>query len=231
MNGDGLHGYPRFRVVFQWPSTTVSSAGFTMSTACEISDPLLTCTYYTQNSYNFTFEIKYTGTTSYTVTYFELGLYATVTATFGTAANYLLTIYLPQYNNNNYAPFGDATLASAYTSATTYCSCQSTFTVGITASGQLMNFQNLIMSSQMANMRSPFQFDFGSKSYRDAFFSTSNFVFSFGFLYQPTNTYLSRGDFRCLIYENNGGILTLSNDWETLTLSAPLTSVTLHPKV
>jgi len=57
------------------------------------------------------------------VTYFELGLYATVSSTFGTATNYLLTVYLPQYNNGNFAPFGDKTLANAYTSQTTYCSC------------------------------------------------------------------------------------------------------------
>lgn len=164
------------------------------------------------------------------VTSFSLNLYATVTSTFSTATNYQVTVYLPQTNNGNTAPYGD-TSGSAYNSITTYCTCQSTFTVGITAGGQLMNFQNLVMYSQMASMRAPFSFDFGCKSYRDAFFSSSTFVFNFGFLYEPTQKYLDRGDFRCLVYDNNGGVLTISNDWKDLTLADPLSAVVLTPKV
>ena len=55
-------------------------------------------------------------------------------------------------------------------------------------------------------------------------------MFNFGFLTNPASTYNTRGDFRCLIYENvNNGSLCLSRAWNTLQLSN-LASVTLSPK-
>lgn len=60
-----------------------------------------------------------------------------MSASFGAAANYIVTIYLPQYYGE-YAPFGDPSNANAYTAQATYCQCQSTFTVGITGRGKQM---------------------------------------------------------------------------------------------
>lgn len=59
--------------------------------------------------------------------------------TFGTASNYIVTIYLPQYNNQQ-APFGNSVAANAYNSNAAYATCQSTFTVGITGRGTQMVF-------------------------------------------------------------------------------------------
>lgn len=42
MDKNGYDGYPRFKVKFTLPSSTVT-ATFSLLTACEISDPLLTC--------------------------------------------------------------------------------------------------------------------------------------------------------------------------------------------
>lgn len=72
-------------------------------------------------------------------------------------------------------------------------------------------------------------FDFGASSYRETFFSTSSFRFNFGFLTTPAITYRTRGDFRCLIYENTNGTLVLSRTWKTLTV-ADLAAVTVSPK-
>lgn len=58
---------------------------------------------------------------------------------FGTASNYIITIYLPQYNTD-FAPFGHPTATDAYSANTAYCQCQSTFTVGITGRGTQMIF-------------------------------------------------------------------------------------------
>ena len=82
------------------------------------------------------------------------------------AADYGITIHLPQYNNNIYAPFGSNSDPSAYTYKTVYCTCASTFTVGITGKGQLMTFGNLQFTSNMQSVRSTFSFDFGASSYR-----------------------------------------------------------------
>lgn len=82
----------------------------------------------------------------------------------------------------------------------------------------------------MQNTRSYMTFDFGAYSYRETFFTTSSFLLNFGFLTAPASTYNTRGDFRCLIYENtNNGTLSLSRAWSTLQLSN-LASVTLSPK-
>ncbi len=105
------------------------------------------------------------------MTSFSLNLYATVATSgsnigFGVAANYAITIHLPQYNNNVYAPFGNNIDTSAYAYATVYCTCTSTFTVGITGKGQLMTFGNLQYTSNMQTVRSTMSFDFGASSYR-----------------------------------------------------------------
>ena len=149
--------------------------------------------------------------------------------TFGTASNYIVTIYLPQYNSQQ-APFGHPSASNAYTNNAAYATCQSTFTVGITGRGTQMVFENLNFQSSMQNVRSSMAFDFGAYSYRETFFSTSSFQFNFGFLTNPASTYNSRGDFRCLIYENvNNGSLILSRAWGTLQ-SSNLASVILSPK-
>jgi hypothetical protein len=81
----------------------------------------------------------------------------------------------------------------------------------------------------MQNVRTTMTFDFGASSYRETFFSTSSFRFNFGFLTTPAITYRTRGDFRCLIYENTNGTLVLSRTWKTLTV-ADLAAVTVSPK-
>ena len=58
---------------------------------------------------------------------------------FGTAANYIVTIYLPQYNSQQ-APFGHPSAANAYTNNAAYATCQSTLTVVITGRGTQMVF-------------------------------------------------------------------------------------------
>ncbi len=97
---------------------------------------------------------------------FSLSLYATVGNTFGTAANYIITIYLPQNTNGIMTPFGHPSLSTAYDSRTTYCSCQSTFTVGTSGRGTSMIFNNIKFQSEMQNVRSYVMFDFGASSYR-----------------------------------------------------------------
>lgn len=148
---------------------------------------------------------------------------------FGTASNYVVTIYLPQYNTQP-APFGNPSATNAYSYNAAYATCQSTFTVGITGRGTQMVFQNLYFQSSMQNVRSYMTLDFGAFSYRETFFSTSQYLFNFGFLTNPASTYNTRGDFRCLIYESVGnGTLTMSRAWSTLQLSS-LSAVALNPK-
>ena len=85
---------------------------------------------------------------------------------FGTASNYIITIFLPQYHNNDFAPFGHPSAANAYTASAAYCTCQSTFTVGITGRGQQMVFENLNFQSTMQSARAYMNLDFGASSFR-----------------------------------------------------------------
>ncbi len=173
-----------------------------------------------------------TGTSTTTITYMQINLYATTTPTgsFGTAAAYTVTIYLPQYYTsatNDYVPFGNS-----YSSITTYCSCTSSFTVGITAYGTTMNLNTLAVSTVTKSARSKISFSFGASSYRDAFFSTSSWQFNFGCLTSPNSgTYYSpRNNFRCMIFEGaNSSSMTLSSSWSTISLSS-FASVTVSPK-
>ena len=170
-------------------------------------------------------EIHYAGATTATVTYFEVNLYATATNSFSTAADYTLTIQLPQYYSSTYVPFGNV-----YNSVTTYASCTSSFTVGITPYGTTMALNNLQFDSSMTNTRSKITFDFGASSFRDVFYSTSSFHFDFGFIRNPSANYYSRSNFRCMVYEGpNSTSLTLSSAWKTLKLNS-LSVVDLTPK-
>jgi hypothetical protein len=149
---------------------------------------------------------------------------------FGVASNYVITIYLPQYFND-YAPFGNPSNTNAYLYSSAYCTCQSTFTVGITGRGQQMVFENINFQSTMQSTRSYMTLDFGASSYRETFFLTSSYLFNFGWLTNPATAYNTRGDFRCLIYENtqNSTSSTLSRAWNTLELT-DLAAVKLYPK-
>lgn len=65
MDKNGYDGYPRFKVRITLPSSTVTAL-FTLQTACEISDPLLTCASsnvspLTETTYEKFFEISYNG--------------------------------------------------------------------------------------------------------------------------------------------------------------------------
>lgn len=64
------------------------------------------------------------------------------------------------------AHFGNPSNSNAYASFASYCTCQSTFTVGITGRGKQMIFENLSFLSSMQNVRSYMTFDFGASSYR-----------------------------------------------------------------
>jgi len=50
MDSNGYNGYPRFKVGFLLPSSTVTSS-FSLLSACEISDPLLTCAISSQSPF------------------------------------------------------------------------------------------------------------------------------------------------------------------------------------
>lgn len=199
MSANGNSGYSSFRVYVDIPPTTVASSALTMGTTCDTSNTLLTCQVISSSSTTFIAQFNYASTGTSTITYLEVNLYATATGSaFGTAASYTVTVYLPQWiTSNYYAPFGD----TSYSATTTYCQCQSSFIVGITAYGTTATFNSLTFSSSQSNVRSKISFNFGASSYRDAFFSSSTYQISFGFLYPPNAvTYQSRGNFRCLIY-------------------------------
>lgn len=225
---NGHIGYMSFRINFAIPASTVGSSGLVMLTACDVSLSSLSCTVTSASPSLVQVTIAYTGTTTTTITYLQVNLYATTTSTFGTAAAYTVTVYLPQWdtNVNDYTPFGNS-----YSSAATYATCTSSFTVGITPYGTTMNLNSLSLNSVMERVRSKITFSFGASSYRDAFFSTSTFLFNFGFLTNPNSaTYYGRSNFRCMIFEGtNASSLSLSSSWSTLTLSS-FASVTVAPK-
>jgi hypothetical protein len=225
----GHAGYSFFRILFAIPGSTVGSSGLAMQTTCDTSLTTVSCTVTSATSANVYITITYTGTSTTTITYMQINLYATASSTFGVAAAYTVTIYLPQYDNTaaDWAPFGTNT--GSYIA--TYCQCQSSFTVGITGYGTTMNLNSLAFNSLMQTTRSKFSFTFGASSYRDAFFSTSSWKFNFGLLTTPNSpTYNARSNFRCMIYEGpNSTSLSLSSSWQTLTLTS-FTTVILSPK-
>lgn len=225
MSATGYEGYSEFRLKFDIPSSTVGSSGLTMLYECDVSLTDVTCHVTSASSSTVYVEIRYAGTTTTTVTYLELKLYATATNSFSTAADYTLTIQLPQYLSSTYVPFGNS-----YTSTTTYATCTSSFTVGITPYGTTMALDTLAMDSSMTDTRSSIMFNFGATSYRDVFYSTSTFQFDFGFIRNPNAAFYSRSNFRCMVYEgSNSSSLALSSAWKTLTLSSLSASV-LSPK-
>jgi hypothetical protein len=131
----------------------------------------------------------------------QVNLYATAASIFGTAAPYTVTVYLPQYYTTGgfTIPFGDTYSPSS--SKTTYCTCSSSFTVGITAYGTTMGLNSYTTNTKMTRTRTKISFNFGALSYRDAFFKTSTFVFNLGYITTPNfATYKSRNNFRCIIY-------------------------------
>ena len=229
MSASGYIGYSSFRVTFSIPSSTVSTSGLVMLTNCDTSNTLLSCTIITASQSSVVARFNYVSTGSSTITYLEVNLYATASSTFNTADSYTATVTLPQYiNSNYYAPFGDTN----YAASATYCSCSSSFIVGITAYGSTAIFSSLTFSAAQKLVRSKIEFNFGASSYRDAFFSTSSYVFSLGFLSNPCYTTYTTGrnNFRCLIYEGqNSSAMSLSSAWKSLTLS-DFSASTLAPK-
>lgn len=187
-----------FQVNFAIPASTVGSSGLNMLSICDVSLSTLSCTVSSATSSLVVVTLAYIGTTSTTVTYLQINLYATASSTFGTAAAYTVTVYLPQYDTNvvDYTPFGNS-----FTSAATYATCSSSFTVGITPYGTAMNLNALTFNSVLQTSRSKITFTFGANSYRDAFFTTSTYQFNFGFLTNPNSgTYYSRNNFRCMVF-------------------------------
>lgn len=182
----GHVGYSSFQIYFNIPSSTVGGSGLTMLYICDtsLSTSIVTCTVNYASSSLVIVQINYAGTSTTTITYLQINLYATTTSTFGTAAAYTVTVYLPQWDTtaNDYVPFGNS-----YASQTTYCTCSSSFTVGITPYGTVMTLNSLLFNSAMETTRSKISFNFGASSYRDAFFSTSTFLFNFGFLTNPNS--------------------------------------------
>lgn len=124
-------------------------------------------------------------------------------------------------------PFGNS-----YTSSkTTYCTCSSSFTVGITAYGTTMSLNSYATSTKMTKARTKLSFNFGALSYRDAFFKTSTFNFNLGYLTNPNfATYKARNNFRCIIYEGlTSTSMSQSSSWERISLTA-FSDVILYPK-
>jgi hypothetical protein len=199
-----------------------------MNSNCDTTNSLLTCQVISTSSSTYVVQMNYASTGTSTITYLEINIYATVGSTFGTAANYILTVYLPQYVSaiSYYGPFGDS-----YSSAFTYCTCQSSFTVGITPYSSIGSLQSLTFSSNQRSVRSSVSFNFGVVNFRAAFFSTSYYQFNYGFLNTPCySPYQQRSNFRCMVYEGpNTTSLSLSSAWKTLTLSN-FATVTLTPK-
>lgn len=76
----------------------------------------------------------------------------------------------------SFSPFGPTY------NAFTFAKCSSSFTVGITAYGTTANFNSLTFANAQKNARSNIEFIFGANSYRDTFFSSSTYLFNFGFL-------------------------------------------------
>ncbi len=228
MSSTGYSGYSSFRVYFTIPSTTANGV-LTMLSPCDTSNTLLTCQVISASSSTFQAQFNYASTGTATITYLEVNLYATANNLFGTAAAYTATVYLPQHISaiNYYAPFGD----TGYGSVSTYCSCQSSFTVGITPYGNVSTFTNLTFNAAQKSTRSKLSFIFGANSYRDAFFSSSYYQFSLGFLYSPCYTpYYVWGNFRCMVFQGpNSSSMTLSSSWKSLSLSN-FASVILTPK-
>lgn len=183
----------------------------------------MSCTATAGGASQSTVVVTYTGNDILTVTYFELELYAITSGALGSPGDYTLTVYLPQYVST-YVPFG-----TSYTSSTEYCSCQSTFKVGNTAYGTSMVFDSLSTLSLQNSVMTPISFNFGSYSYREIFFDSSFFQFNFGFLTTPVSTAIGNSNFKCLVFENNNNVLTLSDKWKKLDLSS-LNSVKLYPK-
>jgi hypothetical protein len=229
MSSDGYSGYSSFLVYIDIPSSTVSGSSISMSSLCDTSNTLLSCTVTSASSASYRMRFNYVSTGTATVTYLEINIYATVGSTFGTAADYTVTVYLPQYISSisSYVPFGDTN----YASSSTYCTCTSSFTVGITQYGSVSNLNSLTFASAQKAVRSQLSFIFGANSYRDAFFSTSTYVLNYGFLNTPCyNPYQIRNNFRCVVYEGaNSTSLSLSSAWKSLSLSN-FASVTLTPK-
>lgn len=73
-----------------------------------------------------------------------------------------------------------------------------------------MVYEEPVVNSDMMGVKSPIQFNFGSLSYREAFFDTSYFQFDFGFLYNLANSAKLSNNFKCLVYLNTDGVLTPS---------------------
>ena len=94
---------------------------------------------------------EYIGTGVATLTYLEFNVYAVVGSTFNVAADYTITIYLPQYYAamSQYSPVGPD-----YNSVTTYAQCSSSFTVGITGYGTVANLNSLTFTAAQLNVRS-----------------------------------------------------------------------------
>ena len=84
-----------------------------------------------------------------------------------------------------------------------------------------MNFEAPEVLSTMQAVKSTISFNFGSESYREAFFvTTSYYQIDFGFLYNLANAAKTVANFRCLVYENNDGVLTLSSKWKKLDFTS-----------
>ena len=123
-----------------------------------------------------------------------------------------------------YVPFG-----TKWTYA--YCTCQSSFIVGITPYENQMNLNSVSFSSIKTGLRSPITWNFGSLSYREAFFTSSSYVFNLGYLTNPnSNLYFNRNNFRCHVYEGASlSSLKLSSRFSTFSLSS-FNTATLSPK-
>jgi hypothetical protein len=218
------NGYPSMRFQLTLPSTTVTStAALTIRTPnCDVSSSYLTCSVFMSSTTSYTVTITLANTNSYILTTVTFSLYADSTASFGTANNYTVTMYLPQSTSGTLMVYG-----SDYTYQSSICAGSSLFTVAITQYSTVMNFNNLTYDSLGKSLRGKFGYNFGANSYREVFYTTSYFEFNFGFLSVPNTAWNAANNFRCVVYSN--GTSTLSSLWKKLDLTT-LTSAKLYSK-
>lgn len=220
-----LDGYSNFQVILTLPASTTNTE---MLSVCEAITSGLSCTAtWSAMTVTLTIVVSYTGSSTISLTYFELNLYAlTSGSSLGLLGDYTVVVNLPQYNSVKNILFG-----TLYNSLIKLCTCTSSFRIGSTASQKRMTMTLPVLKSTQRSAKSSFYINFASYDSREAFFKdTSYFQFGFGFLTDPAqNDKNTRNNFRCMVYENNTGTLTLSSKFKSLDLSS-FSQVKLYSK-
>lgn len=217
-------GYPTIKLTLRIPQTTIpSAAALSISTSkCDVSLSYLTCTVTMTNYTLYTITFNLVGTTSYAVRSLTFSLYADSSASFGSADLYTITMYLPQSTSTTTLVYG-----SDYTTQATMSSCTSSFTVAETGYSSAMSLTNLTYETLGRSLRGKFGFNFGASSFREYFYTSSYYQFDLGFLSTPNIDWRTKGNFRCVVYNN--GTSNINSLWKTLSFSS-MPIMRLYPK-